>query len=268
MKLFAQTQGRGPDVVLLHGWGLHSGIWEDSAQVLSRDFRVTLIDLPGHGQSQTMHPVYTLPALAALVAEAAPPQAVWIGWSLGGLVAMQLALDRPMQVIALALVASTPRFAQGPGWLHALSADVLEVFAQQLESDYRYTVKRFLALQAHSGPHAREGLRRLTEQIFSQWEPESMALQGSLGMLREADLRDRLAEIACPVLLVQGERDMLVPLAASQALVLMFRSARMQVILGAGHAPFLSHPQKFTQIVYEFLHEQFPREPTGQSSPG
>ncbi len=78
--LYSHTLGSGPDVVLLHGWGMHSGVWEDVVEGLLDHHRVTLLDLPGHGYSRASGSGHTLDDLAAAVLAIAPPRAAWVGW--------------------------------------------------------------------------------------------------------------------------------------------------------------------------------------------
>jgi pimeloyl-[acyl-carrier protein] methyl ester esterase len=255
MSLHTQTQGSGSDIVLLHGWGLGSSVWDETAQALSRKFRVTLIDLPGYGESPLHNNNYSLETLADLTLDAAPPHAVWAGWSLGGMVAMQAAIQQPQRVTGLVLVATTPRFVQGADWPHAVDARVLQEFGRDLEDNYPATMARFLALQAPGNDWARTEIRRLKAHV-EHGAPTADALQGGLAILRNTDLRAQLAHIHCSALVIAGQHDTLVPLAAAESLVVMLKTARLQVIYGAGHAPFLSHPQEFLQAVTEFLHEQ------------
>lgn len=251
MSLSITTQGSGPDIVLLHGWGLAAAVWEDTAQALAQHFRVTLIDLPGYGQSPVTDD-YSLPALARQVAQVAPSPALWVGWSLGGMVAMQLAIQQPHAVCALVLAASTARFVQGADWPHAVEAHVLDTFALDLALNYRRTVQRFLALQARGSERGLAVIRRLSARLPAHGEPAVVALQAGLGILRNADLRAQLKDINCPTLLIAGEHDTLIPLDAAKALVVMFQQGRLHTMQGAGHALFLSHAQEFVQLICEF----------------
>ena len=97
--LHSRTLGCGPDIVLLHGWGAQGSIWNEIAADLAARYRVTMIDLPGHGKSpeSEREPEPTLASLTARVAQVAPTRATWLGWSLGGMVAMQLASETPQR---------------------------------------------------------------------------------------------------------------------------------------------------------------------------
>ena len=252
MTLWAETRGTGADLVLLHGWGLHSGIWGGIVDDLARRWRVTCIDLPGHGRSPLTEG-RDLDAFAGQVAAAAPPCAMWLGWSLGGMVAMRIAAAQPERVERLALVAANPRFVQGDDWPYGVAPEVLAQFSQNLEQDYRGTLLRFLALEAMGGDRSKEELRLLRQGVFERGEPRPEALRTGLEILHDADLRPLLPALRCPTLLIYGERDRLVSRRAGPVVAGTMRDATMHVIRGAAHAPFLSHPDEFLQVLEEFL---------------
>lgn len=141
-----QTIGEGDcHLVLLHGWGLNAQVWDCITPQLASHFTLHLVDLPGYGRSGGFGAM-SLEAMAQRVLEQAPPQAVWLGWSLGGLVASQVAIMRPERVQALVTVASSPCFAARDDW-PGIKPEVLAGFQQQLSDDFQRTVERFLALQ-------------------------------------------------------------------------------------------------------------------------
>lgn len=254
MKLHVQSFGEGPDLVLLHGWGLHADVWSDAAQQLATRFRVTLIDLPGHGRSAPMED-YALSRVAASIAEVAPPHAIWLGWSLGGMIAIHIAFTLPSRVKALILVASTPQFVRDADWPQALDGAVLESFAQALQENHAQTVQRFLALQTRGAAQGQDTLRRLRSAAV-RYPPHPEALHGGLAILRDARLRQHLQQVACPVQIILGERDTLVPCGVGAALQAQMADARLHIIAAAGHAPFLSHPVEFIDGINGFLDGQ------------
>ena len=257
MRLHYEQFGTGPDLVLLHGWGLHGGVFSALAERLAARYRVTLIDLPGHGRSPAQEQPQNLAALAAIVAAVAPPRAAWVGWSLGGMIAAHLALSAPARVDKLILVASSPRFITGTDWPCAMDPTVLAGFAQALQEDYRGTLERFLSLQVV--PNAAEGwgtLRHLREMLFQFPSPAPQALRDGLAILRSIDLRTQLSALLCPTLFILGERDRLVPAAIAPTLKALFPAVLVEVVKGAGHAPFLSHQQEFLTALAAFLEKE------------
>lgn len=253
MSVFSASCGQGPDLVLVHGWGMNSEVWEDIVQPLAQRYRVTTVDLPGHGRSLESPRDYSLPVLAEMLREVIPANAILVGWSLGGLVATQLALDNPGLIAKLVLVASAPRFERSDDWPQGVDSQVLASFAGDLRHDFKTTVKRFIAIQAMGSDNPRELQRTLRERVFRHGDPQIAALEGGLNILHNADLRPRLHELQCPVLLLTGEHDSLFRPAAARATQSLIDDATLSIIKGAGHAPFISHPQEFLQALNDFL---------------
>lgn len=253
MSLFTHTCGEGPDLVLLHGWGMNGDVWEGVLPTLSQHYRTTIVDLPGHGRSLDCPRVYSLTNLSAALADVLPAQASLVGWSLGGMLATQFTLDHPQCVHKLALIASAPKFVRDSDWMDGVEPDVLDGFAAGLRQDFQQTIRRFIAIQAMGSEHARDEQRTLRERVFRHGNPQPAALEGGLNILRQADLRPRLPEIRCPSLLMVGEHDALFRRRAAEQTLELFPQASLSVVPGAGHAPFLSHPAIFLAALQAFL---------------
>lgn len=251
--LHTETLGQGLDLFLVHGWALHGGVWDSLVPELARDWRVTRVDLPGHGRSRVVPMPATLSALAELVVHAAPQNAVWLGWSLGGLVAQQAALDFPQRVRALILTCSTPRFVTAPDWDCAMAPERLADFSRELARDYRGTVHRFLALQVQGSEHARTSLRQLNASLSACAAPDAQSMAAGLEILRNIDLRAAVPRLAQPTLVMTGEYDRVVPLAAGAWLAHAISGGRLFSVPKAAHAPFVSHPREFLAAVRDFL---------------
>ena len=234
---------------------MHSGAWGPLPPWLARRYRVHAVDLPGHGHSAPL-PAFTLDgvvaALEAVFALSAQPLTV-VGWSLGGLIAMRWALAQPECVTRLVLIAATPRFVASEDWPHALSAETLARFGDELHVAWKPTVERFLALQVHGSEYGRATLALMREQLFARGEPSPGMLAGALAVLAGTDLRLDLAALAQPTLVVAGSRDTLILPGAGAWLAEHLPDAKCITISGAGHAPFLSHPEAFAAAVEGFL---------------
>lgn len=236
--------------VFLHGWGLHGGIWSETLAALSG----TAPDLPGYGAETAVTP-YTAETLADAIAAKLSGPVQLIGWSLGGMVALALAARHPGKVAKLVLVGTSPAFVKRPDWPHALPSEVLAGFADSLKQDYRATLLRFLSLQARGGDAARDVIGRLRETVFQRGEPAAATLAAGLELLRDVDLRNVAAQVACPTLVVHGAYDTLCPAHAGGWLAERISGARLALHERAAHAPFLSHPAWFAEQVGAFLHE-------------
>ena len=254
-RLHIESTGHGPPLVLLHGWAMHSGIWGGIIAQLARDHRVHAVDLPGHGHSAPFTPC-TLDAMVAAVdaslADETRPLMV-LGWSLGGLIAMRWAEAHPARVHRLALVCTTPRFVAGADWPHAMAAEAIARFGDELHVAWKLTVQRFLALQVHNSEHGRAALAAMREQLWARGEPSRPALSATLDVLVTTDLRDAAARITQRTLVVAGSRDTLTPPAAGRWLAAAIPGARFEEIVGSAHAPFLSHRDELFALLQDFL---------------
>lgn len=253
MPLWSETSGSGPDLVLVHGWGLHSDVWAPILPALEERCRVTRVDLPGHGHSREVPVGDSLADWAGAVRAVAPARAAWLGWSLGGMVAMRAALDAPAQVSRLLAVATTPRFTSDDDWPHGMAPATLQGFAAELHRDFRATVQQFLALQVQGDPHARSLLRTLRAAVFRHGEPHHEVLEKGLAVLGNADLREELKDLGQPTRVISGRLDRLTHPEAGRALAAALPDADYHCLKRAAHAPFLSDTEQFLELVDDFL---------------
>jgi len=182
-----------------------------------------------------------------------PGPAAWLGWSLGGLLATRAAMTAPGNVTALVTLASNPCFVRKPDWQSAMLAALLETFSAELAEDYERTLGRFLSLQVRGSERASAVLKTLRTTLLAHGPPDTAALAAGLEILRTTDLRPGMPAIECPMLMIMGERDTLVPLNAGREAAGLCRDARLAVIDGAGHAPFLAAPQAVADRINRFL---------------
>ncbi len=231
---------------------MHRGVWGGAAESLSEHFRVHLVDLPGHGDSNQLRLVADLSRVAAAVRQQVPAGA-WLGWSLGGLVALQAALQAPGRVTRLIAVAANPSFVSRPAWPDGVDAAVFSGFARDLSRDFQGTLNRFLLLESLGSDTARADLARLRAGLESGRPPAPEALRAGLELLRGSDLSGRLGELGVPSLWLAGGRDRLVPPQAMAQAAARAPGASSAVIPGAGHAPFIGHEREFVRTVSTFM---------------
>lgn len=244
------TTGEGNcHLVLLHGWGLNAQVWDCITAELASHFTLHLVDLPGYGRSQGIGAL-TLDEMAEIVLARAPQKAIWLGWSLGGLVASQVALTAADRVSALVTVASSPCFSAEGDW-PGIKPEVLSGFQQQLREDFQRTVERFLALQTMGTETARADARKLKSAVLALPIPGEAVLNGGLEILKTVDLREPLAGLTLPFLRIYGRLDGLVPRKIVPLLDEMWPASESVVFPKAAHAPFISHPEEFCQALVD-----------------
>jgi pimeloyl-[acyl-carrier protein] methyl ester esterase len=240
VTLHIATLGHGAQpLVLIHGWAMHGGVFAPLVEALAAQCTLYVVDLPGHGHSRNCDLPLEPHACARAIAAATPP-APWLGWSLGGLVALVGALELPDHLRGLVMLCATPKFVRGAGWPHGSDASLVHQLAQDLETDYHATLERFLALEAMGSADPKAELRRLRADVFARGEPQLRVLQEGIGLLERADLRARLPQLRLPSVWIAGQRDRLVPPAA-MAWSAAQCGGRFVTIPHAGHAPFIGH---------------------------
>jgi len=242
--------GEGPDLVLVHGWAMHAGIFTPLTQLLAPHFRLHLVDLPGHGYSRDDLDALD-PTECAAVLAARLPRAIWVGWSLGGLVALNAALLSESPSRGLVMLASSPRFVADVDWPHGVKLEIFEQFDAGLRTDYRATIERFLALEALGSEHTQACLHELRAHVFERGEPALAALEQGMRVLETTDLRASLRELKAPSLWLAGRRDRLVPAAAMRWAAQQSPQGRF-VEFSSGHAPFIGHAHDVADAITAF----------------
>lgn len=255
-SLCYRQAGSGPTLVLLHGWAMSSAVFGEALEELSDQFTVLVPDLPGHGQSAAAAD-YSLDALAGDLA-------AWLkgleltgvrllGWSLGGQLALRLAsLVRP-RIHSLLLVSTTPRFVIDDRWTAGLPDGQVRIMARGLKRRYGQTLDDFFAQQFGADELPPDRLQQLLRQLGpAAVPPQAEAALAALETLRCADLRDQLSALQLPALVMHGADDVIIPAAAGRYLAEQLPQSRWELLPQAGHAPFLSRPQRCFALWREF----------------
>jgi pimeloyl-[acyl-carrier protein] methyl ester esterase len=265
-ELYKESSGPGDaaPLVLLHGWGMNLRVFDRLRSALAEHHRVTAFDLAGHGKSPwtaDSSPHQQLARLAAVL----PRDAVLVGWSLGGQLALQLAAVPALAVRRLVLIASSPRFVRSDDWPHGLPAATLRKFAAQLEQDAGQTIADFIELQLRGSAQAAAVRATLQDALRSQGAADPAALAAGLELLEHNDLRALAPRIELPALVIAGQYDRVTAPAAGQALAQLLPQAQLLTIRRAGHAPFLSHPGQLAAALLAFTHEHAPQARSAES---
>ncbi len=257
-SLHISSIGEGTPIVLLHGWGLNSAVFKPLAEALSTDYQVLSVDLPGYGYSRENVPSpYDLSRIADIIVEGIEQHtekpAIYLGWSMGGLIATHIALNHPFErVLGLVTVASTPCFAQQENW-PGIKRVLLDGFHQQIATDIEKTLNGFLKIQAMGSPHIKEDIKNIQRLVMSAPLPDKEALIGGLGLLNDIDLRSALSDITSPFLRVYGKMDGLVPKAIIKQVEALAPKSTTVILDKASHAPFISDFDDFTMALKSWL---------------
>jgi pimeloyl-[acyl-carrier protein] methyl ester esterase len=248
--------GFGRPLVLLHGWAMSAAVFTEISTLLADDFRLLIPDLPGHG--------YSSPAMQNDLAGISADLLGWLdavvqgpailaGWSLGGMLAMEMASSEATAVDRLVLIGTTPRFTLSEDWSCGLPAVQVRALARNLERRFEGTLADFFALAFAGEKIAVERLRTIRSFAVKHSPlPDRDAALDLLNILEEQDQREILSAIKQPVLVLHGEQDQISPFAAGQYLSETFAEGHLEAFAGVGHGPFLSRPQEAVAKIREF----------------
>ena len=248
--------GRGRPLVLLHGRCMSASVFSEVAALLASDFRLLIPDLPGHGESS--------PALKNDLAGIADDLVRWIaaiesepvtlvGWSLGGMLSMEIASRNQLPVNRLVLIGTTPHFTLDDDWMYGLPLAQLRALARNLERRFEATLGDFFSLAFAGENISKERLRTIRNFAVRQSPlPDPGVALDLLNMLAVQDQRALLSAIPQPALVLHGALDQIAPVAAGSYLAKMLPQGRLVEFAGVGHAPFLSQPQEAVTHIREF----------------
>lgn len=229
-------------------------IWGKAADILSQRFTLHLVDLPGHGEAHASVLGKDTSGFAAQLA-ADLPGAMWLGWSLGGMITLQALKQPNIEVRAAILVGTNPSFTRRAHWRHGVDGLVFDTFKSSLSRDPEATLDRFLALESQGSINARDCLRKVRDSVQSHPPPNPGALSDGLDILQLTDLTASLGQLASPCHWITGSDDQLVPSEASRQAAQLMPRGSFQCFEGAGHVPFLSHPTIFAKSVAQFMEQ-------------
>ncbi|KTC93513.1 alpha/beta fold hydrolase [Fluoribacter dumoffii] len=240
MNVNIRSYGEGLPLVFFHGWGFDSRIWLPLVPQLSRDYQIILIDLPGFGHT----PIMEWELFKKFLLEQLPKHFALIGWSMGGLYAIRLAVEEPDRVYKLINIASSPRFLYTDLW-PGVSPEVFKKFYKQLFAKPESTLKEFMEL---NGLTSADRLKHLPERL-----PSPEGLQSGLNILESWDLREELSNFGNPAYFMFGRLDPIVPVKTMNSMQLNYPDFNYLLFKRAAHIPFLSHMDLFIEEFRGFM---------------
>lgn len=243
-----------PRLILVHGFTQSAQTWARIAPALGSSHAVVAVDLPGHGRSAHISPA-NLAETARLVGETGG-RAIYVGYSLGGRVALTLALEYPELVKALVLVSVSPGITDPSEREIRRNSDC--ALAERLDpsdgSDPELSMEQFLDAWL-SQPLFRD-LGEIAQDRGSRVDNSARALARSLrttGAGEMQPLHQRLAQLKMPVLCLAGERDLAYVERAQMMASEIGENASSCIIGGAGHALSFEQPEAFLRVLEDFL---------------
>ena len=246
--------GNGSDLFLIHGWMMNGQCWRELTMQLKERHRLTTVDLPGHGGSlQSSYSFNRTEQLLSGLLELAPANAIWIGWSLGGLLAQLAATTNPGYVRAVISVGMSARHTAAADWQCGVNRALFRAIRLLFAASPAQLTRQLLDQQVLGSERQKHVRATLSTLATAPWEKRE--LKAGLGLLDTADARDAIQTFDKPILFIAGEKDLVVNKASLEQSANLAPQGHYVEIAGAGHAPFLSHPHEFTRTINHFINE-------------
>jgi pimeloyl-ACP methyl ester carboxylesterase len=251
VRIAWERRGSGRPVLLIHGLGYARWGWEPVLEGLAQNNELILFDNRGIGESDAPDGPYSARGLAedavAVLDSAELERADVLGTSLGGMVALQLALDFPDRVDRLVLACTTPGgTASAP-----MPERTVRLMAEAQGLPPEVALRRFVENAFGATADAALVDRIMEHRLATAQSPKAWGAQAAAGAA--FDVADRIHEIHAPTLVLTGDDDAVVDPANSRLLAATIPGARLEVFPGAGHLFFWEQPERFVQLVREFL---------------
>lgn len=251
MNIFKEIKGEGENIIILHGWGCDHRHMQPIVDQLATRYRVTNFDLPGRGQSDWHPSIQTMHDIADQLLPHLPKQAIYIGWSFGGLVAMSIAARYPERVSRFVGIATTPKFIASDNWPGIPKPGFKVVFTEIEQKG----IKEFF--------------RESYDHEFIDFNPKPVAyhklieilddttkmdiLYRGIEIVDDADLRKEFQSLSCPIDLILSEKDESMPLALTAKMQELNSLVKVHTIPSANHMAFWTHQYEFNKILNHIL---------------
>ncbi|TYO98760.1 pimeloyl-[acyl-carrier protein] methyl ester esterase [Geothermobacter ehrlichii] len=256
-RLAYSRSGAGRPLVLLHGWCMSRAVFREFLERPPAGCQVVAFDLPGHGASDPAAGASLadwVRDLAAAIELLRLQRPVLCGWSLGGMLCLQLAVQAGCSAAALVLIGTTPRFVNGDGWQVGVPPARLAAMRRDVRRSYRPAMERFYRMMFAENELAPAEYRRIARFAAGPGSlPPQPVAEAGLRILAQDDLRSLLPEVRMPVLVLHGRQDAVIPFASGEELAAALPQARLVAFDETGHAPFLSRPEQVRQELEGFL---------------
>jgi len=250
--IHCEVTGAGSAIVFIHGFLCDTTLFSHQVATLEHSYRVLNIDIRGHGRSDSVDSPFTLYDLVDDVINVLDAQgvtnAIWVGLSMGGFVALRAAITRPDRVRALVLM-GTEAGSQSPG-------------KQLQDSALKWGLKILgprLIVPSMVSIFLGKTTRKVNPVLFSAYRQLFLGMRVASichcidAVTHRDELLGRLSEIRCPTLVIAGDEDIAIPATKSRLMANGIAGAKLVVIHGAGHLCAAERPQAVNEAMSRFL---------------
>jgi 3-oxoadipate enol-lactonase len=250
VKLHYEEQGTGEPIVMVHGLGGSIFDWVMQIPFFSKYYRVVAIELRDHGESDKWHGSYDFKMFSddvtKLVEKLKLGKAIFFGFSLGGMIVMQLALDHPDKIKALVLVDTA----------YGLTEETMKAGQEMASMSQKMSGKELsiATMKFNYTPEFIESHPDIFEQAIkiSDARDPSSTFREAQGLVT-FNVRERLKEISTPTLIVNGEDDPIIPVSIAKYLKEHIKGAKLLILSKGRHMAIIEKGEEFNKAVLDFL---------------
>lgn len=256
MSIYKTVKGHGKDVVLIHGWCCNHQHVQPIADELVKNFRVTSVDLPGSGDSDWNSNIKTIHDVADQLLDVLPKQAIYVGWSFGGLVSLSIAARYPERVARFVGIGTTPKFIADADntWPAIPLPGFQAIFEQELgKQGFKAFFQSYYNNEFRDFNPKPENYSKLMSLLDEADKFDMDVLFQGIKICDVTDLRKEFSSLQCPIDLILGDQDTSVPVAIHKYIAALNPLVKIHLLIGAQHMPFWTHPEKFTAILHAIL---------------
>lgn len=246
-----------PVIFCVHGWASNAQVFKPLAELFSEHFHFVAVDLPGYGDSacEDAQAAYQIEQIIEDLLAVAPKGSAWLGWSLGGMLAVQAAARAPEQIQSVMTICSNAKFLADKKWKQGVPLPLFQGFMDSID-DVKTTLRRFAALTVVGEPKDMLVHLKWLQQNTQSLNTQSNVLAESLKLLSLIDNRKLLALLPQPCLHMLATDDAIVPNKVSQELNKLNPMHLVSFSPNASHACLVTQPQSVANGILTFMQAQ------------
>ena len=243
-----------PVIFCIHGWASNAQVFQPLAELFKDRFCFKAVDLPGFGDSPSSDPSadYQLDHLINALLDVAPAKSTWLGWSLGGMLAVQAAMKAPARIQNVMTLCSNAKFVADNKWQQGVPSPLYNGFMETVD-DVHTTLRRFAALTVVGEQVDMLKSLKWLQQHTQNKAMDSAVLNASLILLAQIDNRKLLTAMTQPCLHMLATNDAIVPNPLSQQLNKLNEKHLVSFVPNGSHASLVTQPQSVANGILTFM---------------
>ena len=235
-----------PSLAVLGGWGVSPEILRPWLETLEESVDIHRVEIPDLDAGQLL----SVEERSRRLLQSAPSNSYWLGWSLGGAIALDLASYSPQSIRGVITLATNPCFVGQSDW-PGMDAATFASFLRAYREIPAKTLQRFASLQVAGAAEPRALLRALKANLL---DPQPVLAE--LLELLSIDRRQTLSPVAVPTLMMLADADALVPLELNETMRAQFPEIELGMVGASSHLPFQDQPEQLKAAVLDWLSMQ------------